>query len=117
MTMKNYHLYVFDQDGSDPSLLLKNHLQTLTDSERSELDFVSLTTPSGERSMLADELQVDCSPTLVVVHESVQCDIDWTTDEEYCELEEKPVERFLGVDGISSCLQSTLDAYTYAHLE
>ena len=49
MTMKNYHLYVFDQDGSDPSLLLKNHLQTLTDSERSELDFVSLTTPSGER--------------------------------------------------------------------
>ena len=115
--MKHYHLYVFDQDGSDPSLLLKNHLQTLTDSERSELDFVSLTTPSGERSMLADELQVDCSPTLVVVHESVQCYIDWITNEEYCVLEVKPVERFVGVDSIISCLQSTLDAYTYAHPE
>ena len=114
MTMKNYHLYVFDQDGSDPSLLLKHHLQTLTDSERSELDFVPLTTPSGERSMLADELQVDCSPTLVVVHESVQCDIDWITDEEYCELEEEPVERLVGVDNIIRHLQSTLDAYTYA---
>ncbi len=117
MTLKNCHLYVFDQDGSDPSLLLKNHLQTLTDSERSELDFVSLTTPSGERSMLADELQVDCSPTLVVVHESVQCDIDWTTDEEYCELEEEPVERFVEAEIIIRHLQSTLEAYTYSRPE
>ena len=100
MTMKNYHLYVFDQGGYDSSMLLKSHLLTLTDSERSELDFVPLMTPSGERSMLADELQVDCSPTLVVVHESVQCDIDWITNEEYCELEVKPVERFVGVDSI-----------------
>ena len=117
MAMKHYHLYVFDQDGSDPSLLLKNHLQTLTDSERSELDFVPLTTSSGERSMLAHKLQVDCSPTLVVVHESVQCDVDWTTDEEYCELEEEPVERFVGADDIIRHLQPTLEAYTYARAE
>ena len=76
MTMKNYHLYVFDQGGYDSSMLLKSHLLTLTNSERLELDFVPLMTPSGERSMLAVELQVDCSPTLVVVHESVQCNID-----------------------------------------
>ena len=114
MTMKNYHLYVFDQHGGGPSTLLRNHLQTLTDSERSELDFVPLITPSGERSRLANELHVECSPTLVVVHESVQCDIDWNTEEEFCELEEEPVERFVGAENIIRHLQSTLDAYTYA---
>ena len=69
--MKQYHCYVFTQDGCPPCKRLKDHIQTLTDAEKSELDFVPLKTESGARTALAEELNVELTPTLVVVHETV----------------------------------------------
>ena len=112
--MKNYHIYVFTQEHCSPCKRLKDHIETLTEAEQAELDFVPLKTAYGDRTALAEELSVELSPTLVVTHESVSCEID-KDDEEYCELEEESVERFVGANSIIEHLQATLDAYTYAH--
>ena len=115
--MKQYHLYVFTQEACPPCIRLKDHVSNvLTDNERAELDFVPLKTPSGQRTALAEELSVELSPTLVVVHETVACQID-DQGIEICDLEEESVERFVGANNIIDHLDATLDAYTYAHPE
>ena len=115
--MKQYHCYVFTQDGCPPCDRLKDHIKTLTDAEKSELDLVPLKTPEGQRTALATELSVELTPTLVVVHETVHCDYDPHLGYEFCDLEEETVERFVGANNIIEHLQATLDAYTYAHPE
>ena len=115
--MKQYHCYVFSQDGCAPCARLKAHVETLTPEEKSELDFVPLKTETGARTALAEELNVELTPTLVVVHETVQCDYDPEMGYEFCDLEEEPVERYVGANNIIEHLQATLDAYTYAHPE
>ena len=114
--MKQYAIYVFSQDGCPPCDRLKAHVETLTDAEKSELEFVPLKTPTGQRTALAEQLSVELSPTLVVVHETVQCEIDPDGDE-YCDLQEETVECFVGANNIIEHLNATLDAYTYAHPE
>ena len=115
--MKQYHIYVFTQDGCPPCDRLKDHVKTLTDDEQGELDFVPFKTPSGERTALAEELAVALTPTMVVVHETIQCDIDRKSGEEFCDLEEETVEHHVGANQIIKSLDATLDAYTYAHPE
>jgi len=114
--MKQYHLYVFSQDSCAPCARLKDHVKTLTTNEQAELDFVPLKTASGERTALATELSVELSPTLVVVHEELSCQLDADGDED-CDYVEQSVERFVGANSIIEHLQATLDAYTYAHPE
>ena len=114
--MKNYHLYVFTQDGCPPCARLKDHVKTLSTDEQAELDFVPLKL-DGQRTALAEELSVELSPTLVVVHETVSCDYSPEDGYEFCDLEEESVERFVGANNIIEHLQATLDAYTYAHPE
>ena len=112
--MKSYHLYVFTQDDCAPCTRLKEHVDTLTESEQLELDFVPLRTASGLKTALAEELSVELTPTLVVVHETVACDYDPEEGYEFCNYEEESVERFIGANNIIAHLQATLDAYTYA---
>jgi len=114
--MKQYHIYVFTQDACSPCTRLKDYVETLQESEKLELDFVPLKTATGTRTALAEELSVELTPTLVVCHESVHCEIDNDGDE-YCDLEEETVERFVGANNIIEHLPATLDAYTYAHPE
>ena len=114
--MKQYHIYVFTQDQCAPCTRLKDHVKCLTEAEQAELDFVPLKTASGQRTALAEELAVELTPTLVVTHETVSCEIA-NDDEEYCDLEEESVERFIGANNIIEHLSATLDAYTYAHPE
>ena len=115
--MKQYHLYVFTQDHCAPCTRLKDHVKTLTDDEQAELDFVPLKTATGERTALAEELSVELSPTLVVVHETISCDYSPEDGYEFCDLEEESIERFVGAKAIIEHLPATLDAYTYAHPE
>ena len=115
--MKQYHIYVFSQDGCPPCARLKDHIKTLSKSEQAELDVVPFKTSSGQRTALAEELEVELTPTLVVVHETVQCDYSAEDGYEFCDLEEESVESFVGANNIIEHLQATLDAYTYAHPE
>ena len=114
--MKNYHLYIFTQESCAPCTRLKNHILTLSNDEQAELDFVPIKTASGSRTALAEELSVELTPTLVVVHEEVSCQLDQNGDED-CDYVEESVERFVGANNIIEHLEATLDAYTYAHPE
>ena len=111
--MKAYHLYLFTQDACPPCQKLKDHVSTLPPEQQAELDLVPLKTSSGERTALASEFSVELTPTLVVVHETKACEIDDDGDE-YCDLEEETVERFVGAKNIIEHLPATIAAYTYA---
>ena len=117
MTMKDYHIYLFTQPNCPPCARVKDYVQTLTPAEQAELDFVPLKAETGERTALAEELSVELTPTLVVVHETVQCEYSPEDGYEFCDLEEESVERFIGGNNIIEHLNATLDAYTYAHPE
>ena len=112
--MKEYHIYVFTQDACPPCQRLKEHVDTLTEQERGELDFVPLKTASGQRTALAEELDVDKTPTLVVCHDDHNLSIQPDCFEDW-DLVEVPCAKVVGANNIIESLDSTLDAYTYAH--
>lgn len=111
--MKTYHLLVFSQDNCPPCERLKEHLKTLPECVSEELDFVPLRTPEGAYTALAEELGVDQTPTLVVLHDHEECEIDDELGDEFCDFIEEPVERFVGGQKIIDNLNSTINSYTY----
>jgi len=113
--MKNYHIYVFSQDSCPPCQTLKDYVSTLTEAEQGELDFVPIRTASGDRTALADELEVTLTPTMVVVHEDHDKDMSCDDYDEFVDYHETPVETVVGARAIMQTLSATLDAYTYAH--
>lgn len=70
--------------------------------------------PNGSLTALAEEFEVASTPTLVVCHEDLLCAIDDSGDE-WCDGQESIVEKIVGANKIIASLQSTIDAYTYAH--
>ena len=115
--MKQYHIYIFSQDGCPPCDRLKQHIETLTYDEQLELDVVPMKTADGQRTQLAEEFNIEATPTLIVAHEDQDCQFDKETGYEYCDLIESDVERLVGAKAIIEHLDATLDAYTYVHGE
>ena len=111
--MKKYHLYIFTQNECPPCARLRTHVSTLPKASQLELDFVPLKTLKGEFTQLATELGVELTPTLVVVHEDLDCALDTDGDED-CTNTESAVEMFIGANAIIEHLPATIDAYTYA---
>ena len=70
--MKTYVLYVFTQPNCPPCERLKAHVNTMTEAQRSVLEFVPLRTPSGQYTALAEDFDVTLTPTLVVAHGYLQ---------------------------------------------
>ena len=112
--MKHYHIYVFTQDECPPCQRLKQHVSGLTEAQQAELDFVPIRTAAGQRTCLAEDLNVEQTPTLVVVDEEVECRLEDDGFED-CNYVEEPVERFVGANNIIKHLDATIDAYTYAN--
>ena len=112
--MKSYELYVFTQPGCPPCDRLKAHVSCLTEAQRASLHYVPLRAPNGERTALAEELDVELTPTLVVTYEGLSCKLDEDGDED-CDYTEEPVERFIGANAIIDALDSTIECYTYAN--
>ena len=112
--MKEYHIYVFTQPSCGPCERLKQHVSTLSDQERGELDFVPIRTASGQYTALAEGFGVTKTPTLVVCHDDHNMHME-ADDFEDWDLAEVPVETIEGANLIIKSLDATLDAYTYAH--
>jgi len=112
--MKEYHIYVFTQPSCPPCQTLKDYVDCLSDKEQGELDFVPLRTPTGNRTALAEQFDVEKTPTLVVCHDDHNLTIQPDCYEDW-DLVEVPVETIVGAAKIIRSLDSTLDAYTYAH--
>lgn len=111
--MKNYHIYLFTQEACPPCVRLKKHLSGLPEAQQQELDVVPMKVSSGQRTALAEELDIQATPTLVVCHEDLLCEGEIDGDEFLTQLE-RPVFRVEGAQKIIDSLQTTLAAYTYA---
>jgi hypothetical protein len=112
--MKPYVLYVFTLPDCAPTEKLKAYVETLTKPQQATLEFVPLRGPDGGYTALAEKLQVDSAPTLVVTYEGLSFELDADGDED-CDYTEEPVERLIGVDAITKHLLSTIDGYTNAN--
>ena len=112
--MKQYELYVFTQPGCPPCDRLKAHVSCLTEAQQASLHYVPLRAPNGQRTALAEELNVELTPTLVVTYEGLHCEIDADGDED-CDYTEEPVEKFVGANNIIEHLDSNIECYTYAN--
>ncbi len=112
--MKSYELYVFTQPNCPPCDRLKAHVSCLTEAQQAALHYVPLRAPNGQFTALAEELDVELTPTLVVTYEGLSCKLDEDGDED-CDYTEEPVERFVGANAIIDALDSTIEAYTYAN--
>ena len=123
--MKTYQLYVFTQPNCKPCQKLKTFVETLPANDQAELTFVPMRVKEDsncmycipERTALATELDVEQTPTLVVVHEEQHCKFEPDDGYEFCDNKEIEVERFVGANNIIEHLDATIDAYTYAHPE
>ena len=112
--MNTYELYVFTQPNWPPWDRLRADVSCRTPSQQSALHYVPLRAPNGNYTALAEELEVELTPTLVVAYEGLHCKIDADGDED-CDYTEEPVERFVGANAIIENLDSTIDASTYAN--
>ena len=89
-------------------------MSCLTEAQRASLHYVPLRAPNGERTALAEALEVELTPTLVVTYEGLSCKLDEDGDED-CDYTEEPVERFVGANAIIEGLDSVIECYTYAN--
>ncbi len=112
--MNPYVLYVFTQDNCKPSAKLIAHVQTLPEAQRRAISWVPLRDSEGELTALAEKLEVELTPTLVVAHEALECSVDQDGDED-CDQVEEPVEMYIGANGIIEHLQANIDSYSYAN--
>ena len=115
MIMKHYRLVVFSQDNCKPCKKLKEHLASLPDEQRLEIELQPFKTPDGEPTAFAKHCGVELTPTLVVLADSLYCIKE--DDEEYCDVNYFPVESVVGGKAIIKQLQVLLSTYTYAIAE
>ena len=115
--MKTYQIYVFTQDLCEPCQRLKRYVDTLSEDEIKEIKFVPMKPAyGGGRTAFAEDLKIEQTPTLVVVHEELKCKVDADGDED-CDPAEIEVERIVGATKIIEALDGIIDCYTYAHPE
>ena len=114
--MNPYVLYLFTLPIDEPetSAKVRDFVLTLTKAQQATIEYVPLRTDDGKLTALAEKLNVDSAPTLVVTHESVSCELDADGDED-CDYIENPVERFIGTKAITDHLEVTIQSYTYAN--
>ena len=115
MIMKHYRLVVFTQDNCKPCTKLKEHLASLPDEQRLEIELQPFKTPDKTITPFAKQCGVELSPTLVVLTDSIYCIKE--DDEEYCDVTYAPVESVVGGKAIIKQLQVLLQTYTYAIAE
>ena len=109
--MKHYRLFVFTQDNCNPCYRLKDYIQRLPIEQQRELTFYPYKTRTGERTVMAQELGVTMTPSLVVVHEDTICENDDAV------IDQCIVESIVGAQNIITALPATISDYTYTKTE
>lgn len=109
--MKHYRLFVFTQDNCNPCYRLKDYIQRLPIEQQREITFYPYRTRTGERTVMAQELGVTMTPSLVVVHEDTICENDDAV------IDQCIVESIVGAQNIITALPATISDYTYTKTE
>lgn len=109
--MKHYRLFVFTQDNCNPCYRLKDYIKRLPIEQQRELTFYPYRTRTGDRTVMAQELGVTMTPSLVVVHEDTICENDDAV------IDQCIVESIVGAQNIITALPATISDYTYTKTE
>jgi len=108
--MTDIALLVFTQDNCQPCYRLKEFINRLPSEQSDLIEFVPMKTPSGQRTALAEECNVELTPTLVVAAEHVECHDDGGI--EICDMIDEPVETIVGGQAITTALPGVIKNYT-----
>tara|TARA_B100001778_G_C18493523_1_gene586155 strand:+ start:422 stop:766 length:345 start_codon:yes stop_codon:yes gene_type:complete len=109
--MTDITIFIFTQENCNPCYRLKDYIKTLPSEQQDALEILPLKTPTGNKTALASELNVELTPTLVVASESVVCD---NPDEETardCNLVAEPIETIVGATDITTALPGIFSNY------
>jgi len=109
--MKQYRLFIFTQENCPPCYRLKDYVKRLPISQQKELTFYPYKGGDGERTTMAQELGVNMTPTLVVLHESI------IYKDDDAEMAQCVVESIVGCQNIVTALPATISDYTYTPTE
>ncbi len=98
----NFTIAIFSQILCEPCIKLKEDISNMNDKIQRKIEFFPMKTITGSRTAWCDSLEVEQTPTLVVV-EDEDCD--------------KPLETIVGRKAILKRLQHILLLYTDLNLE
>lgn len=113
--MSDITFLVFTQENCPPCYRLKEFINRLP-SEQSELiEFVPMKTASGQRTALAEECNVELTPTLVVAAEHIECEKADEDGIKVCDFISDPIETIVGGQAITTALPGVLN--NYANIE
>ncbi len=98
----NYTIAIFSQTLCEPCIQIKEDVSNMHDKIQIKIEFFPMKTITGSRTAWCDSLEVEQTPTLVVVEDN-DCD--------------KPLETIVGRKAILNKLQHILLLYTDLDLE
>lgn len=110
--MTDTKIFVFTQDNCSPCYRLKDFINTLPSEQQDAIEFVPFKAPNGQRTALAEELDVEVTPTLVVAAEEMRCTKD-ADDIGYwdCNIEDDAIEVIIGGQNITTALPGVILNY------
>tara|TARA_B100001778_G_scaffold64600_2_gene50565 strand:- start:1633 stop:1983 length:351 start_codon:yes stop_codon:yes gene_type:complete len=110
--MSDTVIFVFTQENCPPCYRLKSYIKTLPSEQRDAIELVPFKTPTGQKTALAEELNIDVTPTLVVASEYLVCNTD--TDDDgfrFCDLKDEAIETIVGGQNITTALPGVIKNY------
>jgi len=96
--MKQYTIAIFTQELCKPCIDLHEHIRQLPTPQQDVISFYNMKTLRGVQTAWCEELGVDLTPTMVVVHNDKS---------------EIPIEKVVGARNIIASLPSIISDYTY----
>ncbi len=108
--MTDISLLVFTQENCPPCYRLKDFVNRMPSEQREQIEFVPMKTASGQRTALAEECNVELTPTLVVAGEHIECEEE--DGIEVCDLISDPIETIVGGQAITTALPGVINNYT-----
>ena len=109
--MTNINLFVFTQPNCNPCYRLKDYIKQLPSEQQTTIEFCNYKTSNGERTALAEELDVTLTPTLVVANEELVCELPDDEDYEACDFEATVIEKIVGATNIITALPGVINNY------
>ena len=109
--MTNITLLLFTQENCNPCYRIKQFINNLPSEQQDMIEQVNFKTPTGGRTALAEELEIEFTPTLVVANEEVVCELPDDDDYEDCDFATDAIETIVGGQAIVTALPGIISNY------
>ena len=111
--MSNITIFVFTQENCPPCYRLKDFIRTLPSEQQDAIEFVNFKTATGVPTALAEELEIELTPTLVVASEHIECELPDDDDYEACDRTTDTIEKIVGGQNITTALPGIMSNYIF----